>query len=296
MIVFSSSITNPEAYRRYARPGIAAAAEPGSEIDAYAAVGSACRSGNLLLEAAARRDDLEALVLVDEYVEIEDPDFCARVREALRDPAVAVAGWMGASGVRGIAWWEGRVSCGPVVRRHGEHGGGSLSPFAWRRVDDPPAEVDMVDGRLMALSPWAVRNLRFDETLSLGHGYDLDYCLRVRQAGRKVVTARMAAVHHHALELVTNKDLWIEGHIRFAELWDGRMPGTEPTTDWKARARRAEAERDAARTVAYSSTSRVDARVVPLQRELDAMIGSRAWRLTAPLRALNRLRRRRAQR
>ena len=71
-----------------------------------------------------------------------------------------------------------------------------------------------------------------------------------------------------------DRDLWVEGHIRFAEKWDGRMPGDAPTEDWKARARRAEAERDAARTLGYSSTSTVDARLAPLERELEAMTAS----------------------
>ena len=66
------------------------------------------------------------------------------------------------------------------------------------------------------------------------------------------------------------------------------MPGDAPTEDWKARARRAEAERDAARTLGYSSTSTVDARLAPLERELDALTTSPSWRITRPLRALNR--------
>jgi hypothetical protein len=37
---------------------------------------------------------------------------------------------------------------------------------------------------------------------------------------------------------------------------------------------------------------RADARVQPLEDELTAMTGSSAWRVTAPLRALNRLRKR----
>lgn len=293
MIVFGTSIIDPEAYRRRAAPGIRAAAEPGSAVYAFAAVGAVCRSYNLLLDAAAARDDLEALVIVDEDVQIDDPELCAKVRAALSDPAVAVAGWMGATGVRGIAWWEGDISCGPVRQRFHEHGGGELAACSWKPVEAPPREVETVDGRLLALSPWAVRNVRFDEELSLGHGYDLDYCLRVRAAGRKVVTAPFRAVHHHPLKLVTDPDLWVEGHIRMAEKWDGRIGGAVTEGDgWRERARRAEAERDAARTVAYSNRTRVDARVLRLERELAAMTASRWWRLTAPLRALNRVRRR----
>ena len=35
-------------------------------------------------------------------------------------------------------------------------------------------EVDSIDGFVMALSPWVVRNLRFDESLGQLHGYDFD--------------------------------------------------------------------------------------------------------------------------
>ena len=210
------------------------------------------------------------------------------MRAALADPDVAVVGCMGATGVRTIAWWEGRISRGDVRQRHHDHGGGELDALGWAEVARPPGQVDTVDGRFLALAPWAVRTLRFDEELSLGFGHDLDFCLRVREAGRTVVTAPIRATFHDRLEVVPDREVWVEAHIRFAEKWDGRMPGTEPTTDWKARARRAEAERDAARTLGYSSTSTVDARLAPLERELDALTESRSWRVTRPLRELNR--------
>ena len=293
LIAFASSIIDGAAYTRYARPGIRAAAEPGAAVLAYEAVGTVCQSNNVLLDVAARHHDLEALVLVEEHVAIDDPELCAKVRAAFRDPDVAVAGWMGAAGVRSLAWWEGRISCGPVVVRYDQHGGGVLPAHAWTETDAPPASVDAVDGRLMALSPWAVRNLRFDEALSLGYGYDLDFCLQARAAGRKVQTAAFRAVHHHSLELIADRELWVEGHIQIAEKWNGSLLGGGAAEgDWKARARRAEAERDAARTLAYSSATLLDAHVEPLERELEAMTTSASWRATAPLRALNRLRRR----
>jgi hypothetical protein len=141
------------------------------------------------------------------------------------------------------------------------------------------------------LSPWAVRTLRFDESLSTGHGYDVDFCLQARAAGRKVITADLRAIHHRPLELIEDLDVWIEGHIDVAGKWDGRWPGRSAESDWRRRARRAEAEREAARTVAYSSALRLDAEVLALERELAEMTGSRSWRVTAPLRWLNRVRR-----
>ena len=92
MIVFASSITEPDTYTRCAERGIRVAAEPDSEVLANAAAGSLFRSYNLILDAIAQRDDVEALVLLHQDAEITDPDFCAKLRRALSDPDVGVVG------------------------------------------------------------------------------------------------------------------------------------------------------------------------------------------------------------
>jgi hypothetical protein len=293
VIAFGAAMTDPEAFRRYARPGIARASEPDSESYAVAAVGTICRGNNLVLDRAARAEGLEALVLLHQDVEIVDPEFCAKLRRAFADPQVAVIGVAGATGVRSIAWWEGETSNGSVVQRYQEHGGGEQPAFCFKEHRPAPAEVETVDGFLMALSPWAVQNVRFDESLSLGFGYDLDFCLRVREAGRRVLTEDLHVVHHHAeLELVDDRDLWMVGHAQAAEKLESRLLGRAPTPDeWKQRARRAEADRDGARTVAYSTAHRADAALAPLERELEAMEQSLSWRITQPLRKLNAWRR-----
>ena len=107
MIVFASSITEPDTYKRCAERGIQLAAEPDSEVMPHSAAGSLFRSYNLILDTIAPRDDVEALVLVHQDAEIADPDFCAKLRRALADPEVGVVGCVGAVGVRSIAWWEG---------------------------------------------------------------------------------------------------------------------------------------------------------------------------------------------
>jgi Glycosyltransferase like family len=292
VIAFAAAVKEPDAYRDRAGPGIELAKEPDSEVVVMAATTSLCRSYNLLLDHAPRTDDLEALVIVNEDTEIADAELCAKVRRALADPDVAVVGCAGATGVESVAWWDGAVICGDVRQRYPEYGGGEIDAFAWARAGAPPAEVDTVAGFLLVLSPWAVRSVRFDEGLSLGTGFDLDYCLRVRQAGRKVVTADLRVIHHRSLELVEEPDAWIEAHVRLAEKYSGRLPGAPPRPDdWKARARRAEAERDAAQTQVFSGYSRREAQLLPLQAELKAMTETFGWRLTAPLRALNAVRR-----
>jgi hypothetical protein len=296
VIVFGVSVTDGEAYRRYAEPGIERAKEADSEVYVFAAVDQVSRAYNLLLDTAAKHDDLEALVLVHPHTEIRDPGFCGRVREALADPTVAVVGAIGATGVRTIAWWEGAISAGPVIQAHHDFGGGELVPYSWKEHAPTGAEVDVVAGMLVTLSPWAVRNVRFDEALTLGEGYDVDYCWQVRAAARKVTTADLAITHHQSLELIEDLVCWIEAHRAVAEKWEGRIPGEEPgpeptEVEWKRRARRAEAERELARALAYGSTLALDARVCAVERELAQTEASLSWRLTEPLRRVNYWRR-----
>jgi len=302
MIAFGCSITDPVVYRRCAEPGIRLAAESDSEILPYAAAGSIFRSYNLLLDAVAQRDDLEAFVLLHQDAEIVDPDFCRKLRVALRDPDVGVVGCVGAIGVRSIAWWEGSVTWASFTHRYGELGGGELAAFSWNGSELPPyartGEVDTVDGFVLALSPWSVRNVRFDESLGPLHGYDFDYCLQVRSAGRKVVTADFKVVHHHSLDLVSDPETWVEAHMRVAEKWDGRMPGVGAVAgDWKQRARRAEAEAAVTHAHVRSAEMRAEARAKLLERQLEEVTSSTSWRVTKPLREISlRLRRRRGQR
>jgi hypothetical protein len=297
VIAFGCAITAPDVYDRHARPGIERAAEPDSPVLAYRATASIFRSYNILLDRAAAMDGLEALVLVHQDTEITDGDFCAKVRAGLADPEVGVLGCVGAVGVRSIAWWEGSVTWASFVHRYGELGGGDLPGFAWDTGTAPPfartGEVDVVDGFLLALSPWVVRHVRFDETLGQLHGYDLDFCLQVREAGRTVRTTDFHAIHNHALELVSDPEGWVEAHVKVARKWQDRMPGIgDGGGDWEQRARRAEAEAEAARASAVSHQLRYDARERQFQRELDEMRTSIGWRLTEPLRRANHLRRR----
>jgi hypothetical protein len=301
MIAFGSAITRPEVYRSCAEPGIRLAAEPDSEVHALPSVGSIFESYNALLDRAAEREDLEALVLVHQDAEIVDADFCITVRQALADPDVGVVGCVGAIGVRSIAWWEGSVSLASFIHRYDDHGGGELPAFSWAWDGAPPyartGEVDTLDGFLLVLSPWTVRNIRFDESLGMLHGYDFDFCLQVRAAGRKVMTADFRSIHTHSLQPFTDPEHWITAHMQVAEKWDGRIPGVGTNAGtWEERALRAEAERDGARVMAHSDALKLAARVSELEGILAETTESISWRVTAPLRWLNTLRRRSAQR
>jgi Glycosyltransferase like family len=305
MIAFGCAITDDQLFQRYAKRGIELAAEPDSEVVAIASAGlnnpagtfrdhklttgSIFRNYNLIIDRVADRDDLEALVLLHQDAEIVDGDFCKRLREALVDPDVAIVGCAGAIGVRSIAWWEGAVTWASFEHRYREHGGGQIAGPTWDREDLPTygqtGEVDTIDGFMMGLSPWAVRNLRFDESLGQFHGYDFDISLQARAAGKKVVTEDIKVIHHHSLDLIGDLGGWIEAHKLVAEKWEGKMPGVgEAPGDWKERARRAEAEADAARMLANATELERNATL----EQMDQITGSASWRLTAPLRALKR--------
>jgi hypothetical protein len=302
VIAFGSALSGAEAYRRYAGPGLRLVAEPDSEIVALAAIEPIGRTYNLLLDAVADREDLEAFVLVHPNTEIVDPEFCAKIRRVLADPGVGVVGCAGANDVHSIAWWEGSVVAAPGTHRYGEFGGGDLPAHSWTRQAAPPAEVEALDGQLLVLSPWVVRNHRFDEGLLLGHGFDVDFSLAIREAGRKLIVEDLRVVYHRSLELVAEINAWIEAHIRIGRKWNGVLVPDAPSQDepdsaaWKRRARRAEAQREAARAVAFSQALLIDARVLELERELAEKTDSASWRATAPLRMLNRWRRTAADR
>jgi hypothetical protein len=302
MIVFASAVTSSPTYRACAAPGIALASEPDSQTLAFAATGSIFSSYNAILDQAAHMPGLEALVLLHQDAEIADPDFCAKLRAALADPGVGIVGCVGSVGVRSIAWWEGSVTWASFVHRYSELEGGDVPSLTWNEAQRPPyarlGEVDTVDGFVLALSPWVVEHIRFDESLGQAlHGYDFDFCLQVREAGRKVVTADFKVIHNHSLELASDLEHWAQANIAVAEKWDGRMPGVgSGGGSWRQRARRAEAEAAVTRAVALSTEMKTEARQARHRQELEIMTTSLGWRLTAPLRVVSRYARRRGAR
>ena len=197
MIAFAACVGTQATFDRYARPGLAACAEPGSPV-AEIETDSIFAGYNEALEHFATLPFLEALVLMHEDVQLRDLAFCSKIRALFAsDPSIAIAGVIGARGVRSLCWWEGemrgrvRETRGLIDRGAGRH------------------DVDVLDGLLLVLSPWAVRELRFDSERFHGfHGYDADICLQARAAGRRVVTEDLDVVHHTRGGIGDGEDFW----------------------------------------------------------------------------------------
>ena len=128
-----------------------------------------------------------ALVLIHEDVEIQDEQFCRKVREAAAIDGVGIAGSIGGIGVDRIGWWNAT---------RGKKGYAPDTNGTWY-CGFETIDVDVVDGLMLILTPWAVENLRFDETTYSGfHGYDSDICMEAKRRGKRVVVQRFEFKHH----------------------------------------------------------------------------------------------------
>ena len=208
MIAFASCVGSPEKFREYAQPGLRRVCEADSLVAEVTTESSIFAAYNEVLEAFAERADLEALVLLHEDLEIVDSDFCAKVRARLAEPDIAVLGVVGAREPSGLAWWEAETY-GRCLETRGlvDFGGGFH-------------DVDVVDGLLMVLSPWAVRSIRFDSERFTGfHAYDLDFCLQARAAGRRVVVDELAVMHYTKGGL-GDSEAYFRNERTLVEKWD----------------------------------------------------------------------------
>jgi len=133
--------------------------------------------------AAVQHLNLDMLVLLHDDLELVDPAGEEKLLAAVNEPDVAVVGVAGGSNVTGLAWWNATT----VGRQRIDSGTLDFGPRA--------GDVESVEGSLMALSPWALQHLRFDEQFGGWHGYD-EIGLAARRAGKRVVVADVDTHHH----------------------------------------------------------------------------------------------------
>lgn len=138
---------------------------------------------NEVLDVVQHWDDLEALVLLHDDLELVDPDAEAKLVAPLRDPTVGLVGVCGGGGAE-LYWWNHD----PVGHQRTER---RLIDFGRREGD-----VTLLEGSVLVLSPWVVRNVRFDPRFTWFHGYD-EIGMQVKFEGKRNVVVDVDTWHHN---------------------------------------------------------------------------------------------------
>jgi len=226
MIAFGCPITKPEEYERWAGPSIQRCAEPDSLVIEQRGHGSIQNGLNAILDKVAARQDLEALILLHQDVELNDSNVVAAARRAFSDPTVGILGAAGSTLVRGVDWWEAK---GYGQLRNPRLGGS----FGWDwNATHGAHDVDTVDGCLMVLAPWVVRTVRLPVPADGAfHGYDLDLCLRVRARGGRVMVDDLDPAHYISATF-RDRDAWVSAAMRTRRSWDRELWPREWKAEW----------------------------------------------------------------
>jgi hypothetical protein len=233
MIAYGCAVGDTARYRRLARAGIHEVAHGDAPLRAVDAGDSIFAAYNKLADWASGCSDLEALVLVHEDCRIRDAAFESKLRSALAQDEVAIVGAFGGTGVGGIDWWIHERMIGSATLVSAEPFAPAGHPLLGAATVVGPGgsgEVDAVDGMLIALSPWALCHLRFDEALGPGfHGYDIDICFQARQKKRRVLVTEIEVEHHrHELVGESSREAWKRAHVAFRRKWELRWPLPPP--------------------------------------------------------------------
>lgn len=161
---------------------------------------------NAILDAYAAQGD-DPVVLLHDDLEILDPDAETKFLAAM-EPDVGLVGVCGGGDGSTLAWWNGATVGHQQIN-------GRMLDFGPRTGD-----VVILEGSILAFTPWAVRHLRFDVGYPGFHSYD-EICMTARAAGRRVVVADVDTYHHVHLGFKSeaSAELWAAGEARFQAKW-----------------------------------------------------------------------------
>jgi hypothetical protein len=206
-IVYGSCVGSREKFERIAERSIRLIDEQALILTRFEQA-SIFGAYNSILDEAQRYEPA-AVVLVHDDLELRDLELESKLRALLADPAIAIIGVAGGRGIPDMAWWEG-----------GENVGHAPDTFAERQFRRSAGAVDAVDGILLALSPWAIHHLRFDEVRFRGfHGYDADICRQATAAGKKVVVGDIATFHHTSSAAASATHAWHQALYTWRLKW-----------------------------------------------------------------------------
>lgn len=161
---------------------------------------------NRILDCA-RLAAVDALVLQHDDLEITDERGEVKLLEALSCTNVALVGVAGGGAAHGLAWWNAE----PIGHQWINSG---LLDFGTRT-----GEVELLEGSLLAFSPWAIENLRFDEVPGF-HGYD-EIAAKARGAGKSCYVADVDTFHHTHVGFKSkdSEEEWLRATEYFQRKW-----------------------------------------------------------------------------
>lgn len=179
--------------------------QPTHPLIALAGQTSIAGAYNTILDSFWRQygTELDAVFLIHTDLSITDPDGEAKILAAIAEPDVALVSIEGGDGDRGTEWWE----CNPIGHQlldrfyidfAAQIPGAESGPPDFERTK-PRArsgDVEILEGSLLAFSPWAIENLRFDEECPAAfHGYD-EVCFQAGAASKRCVVVDVDTHHH----------------------------------------------------------------------------------------------------
>lgn len=137
---------------------------------------------------ALEHDSYPGLILQHDDLEILNPALAEAMIQAIfdDDPEIALIGVAGGDARSGLAWWN----IDPIGHQLTD----SMNIDFGKRNGD----VNLLEGSLLAFSPWAMDNLRFDESISGFHGYD-EIAMQAVDKGKRVVVVDIDTHHHTTL-------------------------------------------------------------------------------------------------
>jgi hypothetical protein len=183
VIAYGVAVGNWDRYHQFVAPRIPA----GRPVTVQYGHPSITVAYNHILDSWARRDGLDALVLLHEDLEMIDPETESKILAALADQDVAFVGIAGGrGGPPSLAWWESPERFG---HQFTDSGVLELGPHT--------GEVTLLEGSFLVFSPWAVKNLRYDERMTGFHCCD-EIVIRAQHHGKRAVVADIAT-HHHTI-------------------------------------------------------------------------------------------------
>ncbi|MDP2710945.1 MAG: glycosyltransferase [Solirubrobacteraceae bacterium] len=224
MLAICIPVTSWGDYEAYALPGVErlVAAAPDTLVLAETSTGSYQATVNAMLDRLARVPSVDAAVVIHQDVEMLDTS-ASLLATQFRNDQIAIIGAIGSTARAGLRWWMGAPRGLRIELPE---------PFPAMVLSGGSAIVAAVDGVMLAFSPWAVQNLRFDERFADNfHGYDIDICLQA-QAHNKLVAVEDLPLRHYQVDgLRGGRDTtWIAAEIDIRKKWD--LAGSPPGLAW----------------------------------------------------------------